>query len=98
MTDQGNGSTPVQLYEQMSLLVLLIGIWLSNIYRIVYNSKADASLRNYTSMSDDSGTWISGISTEWIKIVQEGRPKCGWFSVSSKGKQNTHRRKYEDKV
>ena len=26
MTDQGNGSTPVQLYEQMSLLVLLIGI------------------------------------------------------------------------
>lgn len=53
----------------MSLLVLFIGIWLSNIYRIVYNLKVDVLLRNYISMSDDLGIWKFGIFIEWIKIV-----------------------------
>jgi hypothetical protein len=29
---------------------------------------------------------------------EEGRPKCGYFSPSWKGEQNTHGRSYRDKV
>jgi hypothetical protein len=37
-------------------------------------------------------------NTQTNEVQEEGRPNCGYFSPSYKGKQNTHRRRYRDKV